>query len=45
MSPFQGLRDKPASIPVALPQAILLRPFGAFMNFSNCLERWERSVA
>jgi hypothetical protein len=35
MSPLQGLKNKLASLPVALPQAILLRPFGAFMDFSN----------
>jgi hypothetical protein len=29
MSPLQGLMDKLKSIPVALPQAITLRPFGA----------------
>ena len=35
MSPLQGLMNKLESIPVAMPQAIALRPFGAFMDFSN----------
>jgi hypothetical protein len=37
MSPLQGFINKLASLPVAMPQAITSRPFGAFSNnFSDC---------
>jgi hypothetical protein len=35
MSPLRGLIKKLASLPVALPQAITLRPFGAFQTTSK----------
>jgi hypothetical protein len=40
MSPFQGLMNKVASLPVALPQALILRPFRAFMECSNGFLFW-----
>jgi hypothetical protein len=33
IAPLRGLIKKLASLPVALPQAITLRPFGAFGDF------------
>jgi hypothetical protein len=35
MSPLQGLINKLESLPVALPQAIKFRPFGALMEFQT----------
>ncbi len=36
MSPLQGLMNQLESLPVALPQALTFRSFGAFIDFSNC---------
>jgi hypothetical protein len=42
MSPFQGLINTRFSVPVALPQAILFRPFGAFQT--KLLSAWSSNA-